>query len=237
MSSALPIYLDYNATTPVDRRVAEAMMPYLTTHFGNPSSSHAFGRRASEAVRQARAEVASMLAAAPDEIIFMSGGTETINYVLKGAADHASRSSGRRTLVTSCVEHVAVLESCRALEAKGFNVEYLAVEPDGRVSVDRLRSALTEDVFMVSLMHANNEVGSLNDIPALVRAVKERDPSILFHTDASQSVGKVPVRVDVMGVDFLTVAGHKLYACKGVGALFASRWAPHLPNVRVGWPR
>ena len=224
-----PIYLDYNATTPIDPAVAEAMLPYLTTHFGNPSSSHPYGARARAAVEEARRQVAALLGARPEEIVFTSGGTEGSNTVLHGVA-RLLRSKGRH-LVTTAIEHPAVLEPCAALEEEGFRVTRLPVDGEGRVEPRAVAEALTPETILVSVMHASNEVGTIQEIAAIARIAHER--GVLVHTDAAQSVGKVPVDVEALGVDFLSLAGHKLYAPKGVGALFL-RAGVALPRLLHG---
>jgi cysteine desulfurase len=267
------IYMDYNATTPIDPRVAAAMVPYLGEQgWGNPSSSHALGKCAKDAVTKARAQVAALIDAdSPDELVFLSGGTESINWCL-GAAMRAARAAaaaasaaaaeeggfgggggagGRRPkppphLITAHTEHVAVLETAAALEAEGFAVTYLPVDADGRVTAAQVAAAMTAETAVVSLMLANNETGSLHPVADVVAAVRAREqellgggsgasagtgkggvagnsrrpPRVLIHTDASQALGKIPVSVRALGVDYLTVAGHKLYCSKGVGALY-----------------
>ncbi len=210
------IYLDYNATTPIDQRVAKAMEPFLHKEYGNPNSVYPLGRRAREAVEKARDDVAELLGCEPREVVFTSGGSEANNMVIKGvAAAHRGRP---RHIITSQIEHPSVLEPCRYLETEGVDVTYLGVDLQGRVSPRELRDAIRPETILVSIMHANNEVGTLQPIEELSKICKEA--GVLFHTDAAQSVGKVPVSVRDLGVDFLTVAGHKLYAPKGVGALF-----------------
>ena len=227
--SERPIYLDYNATTPVDPAVAEAMLPFLTTHFGNPSSSHPYGARTRAAVEEARRQVAALLGAKAEEVVFTSGGTEGSNTVILGVA-RLLRSKGRH-VVTSAIEHPAVLEPCAVLEEEGCRVTRVPVDADGRVDPRDVAEALTPETVLVSVMHANNEVGTLQDVAEIARLAHER--GVLVHTDAAQSVGKVPVDVNVLGVDFLTLAGHKLYAPKGVGALFVRSGAP-LPRYLHG---
>ncbi|MSP14011.1 MAG: cysteine desulfurase [Chloroflexi bacterium] len=214
-----PIYLDYNATTPVDPSVAAAMLPYLQQHFGNPSSSHEYGRQARAGVERAREEVAELLGCAPDEIIFTAGGSESDNLALKGIAE-AYQDRGDH-LITSQVEHPAILETCRYLERRGFRVTYVPVDRYGRVEPDDVAQAITSRTILVTIMHANNEVGTIQPIAAIGHIARAH--GILFHTDAAQSVGKIPTRVDELQVDLLTVAGHKLYAPKGVGALYIRR--------------
>jgi cysteine desulfurase len=233
-----PIYLDFNATTPIDPRVADAMLPYLREHFGNPSSGHPYGRRTADAVATAREQVAGLLGCSPAEILFTSGGSESNNTVLKGMA---SKHGHRGHLVTTAIEHPAVLEPCEHLEGLGLEVTRLPVDAAGRVDPAHLIEALRDDTILVSVMHANNEVGTLQPIAELAEAARER--GVRVHSDAAQSVGKVPVRVDELSVDFLSVAGHKLYAPKGVGALYvrAGRSLPkfvhgasHEANRRAG---
>jgi cysteine desulfurase len=210
------IYLDYNATTPVDPAVAEAMHPYIALHYGNPSSAHVYGRATKDAVEEARRQVAGLLGCAAEEVIFTGGGSESNNTVLKGAA-YTYRHRGDH-IITSQVEHPATINPCQFLERQGLRVTYLPVDRTGMVDPDDVRHAITPQTILISIMHANNEVGTLQPIAEISRIA--RDHGVLVHTDAAQSVGKVPTLVDELGVDFLSVAGHKVYAPKGIGALY-----------------
>ncbi|MDB4896282.1 MAG: cysteine desulfurase [Firmicutes bacterium] len=213
----LPVYLDYNATTPIDPAVLAAMRPYLNEHFGNPASTHAYGAGPADAVAAARGQVAALLGCGTDELIFTASASESDNLAIKGAA-FALREQGRH-LITSAVEHPAVLNACRYLEQEwGFALTVLLVGADGRVDPDDVRRAIRPDTILISIMHAQNETGVLQPVAEIGRIARER--SILFHVDAAQSTGKIPVDVTALHCDLLTVAGHKLYAPKGVGALY-----------------
>lgn len=213
-----PVYLDYNASTPIDTRVFDEMLPYLKEKYGNPSSSHVFGIANRAGIEQARERMAILLGCEAAEIIFTSGATESNNMVIKGVA----KASGKgKHFITSRIEHPAVLEPCRHLERFGYRVTYLPVDRSGMVDPADLARAITSDTVLVSIMHSNNEVGSIQDIRELARIASSR--GVPFHTDAAQSVGKVRVQVGELGVDFLTAAGHKFYAPKGIGALYIKK--------------
>ncbi len=209
------IYLDYNASTPVDSQVFQEMLPYLKEKFGNPSSSHSHGVALKAGIEQARERVAALLGCEASEIIFTSGATETNNMVIKGVVASVPKGSH---IITSRIEHPAILEPCRHLERQGYPVTYLPVDQHGLVDPSDLEEAITTKTALVTIMHANNEVGTIQDIRELARIASSH--RIPFHTDAAQSVGKVRVQVDYLGVDFLTIAGHKFYAPKGIGALY-----------------
>ncbi|MFC7050650.1 cysteine desulfurase family protein [Emcibacter nanhaiensis] len=215
----LPIYLDYQATTPLDERALDVMMPYLTSKFGNPHSiNHSFGWEADAGVELAREQIASLIGADDEEVIFTSGATESNNLAIKGMA--YALYPDKTHLVTVATEHSCVLESCRALEQSGLAVTYLPVQPDGLLDLDRLRDSITDQTGLVTVMAVNNEIGVIQDIAAIGQIC--RDKGVVFHTDAAQGVGKIPLDLAEMPVDLMSISGHKLYGPKGIGALYVS---------------
>lgn len=219
----LPVYIDNHATTPVDPRVLETMLPYFCDKFGNAASRHAFGWEAEAAVEEAREQVARLIhAASPKEIVFTSGATESDNLAIKGVAD-AYRDKGNH-IITCATEHKAVLDCCKTLERQGLSITYLPVDAHGLVSPDQVREAVTERTILISLMAANNETGTLHPVTEIGRIAKEK--GIIFHSDATQAVGKIPVDVEEMGMDFLSMTAHKMYGPKGVGALYVRSKRP-----------
>jgi cysteine desulfurase len=226
--STTPIYLDYNATTPVDAAVLDAMLPYLRGEFGNPSSAHGLGRRAHEAVEAARAEVAALIGASPDEIIFTSGGTEASNIAIRGAA---RIDDTRRDVVTSTIEHPATEACCVFLKGEGHKVTRVAAETNGLIDPTRVTAAIDGKTALVTIIHAQNEIGTIQLIAEIALAARRH--GALLHVDAAQSVGKIAVNVEELGADMLSIAGHKLYAPKGVGVLYIRRGIS-LPPLLLG---
>lgn len=221
------IYLDYQATTPCDPRVVDAAVSYLTEHFGNPHSrNHIYGWEAEMAVESARAKVAAIIKANPSEIIFTSGATESNNLAIKGAANFY-KSKGKNYIITCVTEHKCVLDACRYLEKDGFEVTYLGVQKDGLINLDELKAAIKENTVLVSIMAVNNEIGVIQPLAEIGAICRER--GVFFHTDAAQAVGKIPLDVEAMNIDMLSISGHKIYAPKGVGALYVRK----RPRVRL----
>ncbi len=225
-NSASPIYLDYQATTPTDPRVVEEMLPYFTTIFGNPHSrNHAYGWEAEEGVEKARAEIAHIIGANEKEIVYTSGATESNNLALKGVARFYRDK--KRHLITCVTEHKCVLDSARHLELEGFRVTYLPVQKSGLIDLDQLRDAISADTVLVSIMAVNNEIGVIQPLAEIGRICREK--KVFFHTDAAQATGKIPLNVEAMNIDLMSISGHKIYGPKGIGALYVRR----RPRVRL----
>ncbi len=222
--------MDHSATTPVHPEVLEAMLPYFTKHFGNASSVHSFGRDAKNAIEEAREKIADFIGAQPNEIIFTSGGTESDNFAIEGVAFENSKKGNH--IITSIIEHHAVLNTCKHLESHGFHVSYISVDEHGVVDLDHLRNSIREDTILITIMHANNEIGTIEPLKEIGAIAKEN--GIIFHTDAVQSVGKIPVNVNDLGVDLMTMSAHKIYGPKGIGALYIRRGTKIEPLIRGG---
>ena len=228
------IYMDHAATTPVDKEVVDAMLPYFTNFYGNASSLHSFGEEAHYALDESRHNVADVLNAEREEIIFTSGGTESDNIAIKGVAfeNKDKRNTKGPHIITSAIEHPAVLEPCKHLEKQGFKVKYVSVDKYGMVKIDELEQSISKDTFLISIMYANNEIGTIEPIEEIGRIASENN--IVFHTDAVQAVGKLPIDINKLNVDLLSLSAHKIYGPKGVGALFIKKDVKIVPLVHGG---
>lgn len=225
------IYLDHNATTPIHPEVLKAMLPYYETEFGNASSLHSFGRKAREAVEDARRKVTRLIGPCESvDIVFTGGGTESDNFAVKGVA-HALRDKGRH-IITSKVEHLAVLNPCEFLDKNGYETTYLPVDEGGILDINALKESIRDDTILISIMFANNEIGAIQSIEEIARIAHER--GVLFHTDAVQAVGKIPINVEKMGIDLMSMSAHKIYGPKGVGALYINKKAKIAPFIQGG---
>ncbi len=228
------VYMDYAATTPVDKEVLDEMIPYFDKYYGNASSIHSFGRDAINAIEDAREKVAGLLSADADEIIFTSGGTESDNIAIKGIAHHnkKKRDSKGYHIITSEVEHPAVLETCKLLEKQGFNIKYLPVDKYGFINPNELENSISEDTFLITIMYANNEIGTIGPMDEIGKITKKH--KVLFHTDAVQAIGKVPIDINKLNIDLLSISSHKIYGPKGVGALFIRKGVKLQPITHGG---
>ena len=224
------VYLDHNATTPMNPEVLKAMLPFFERNFGNASSVHGFGQEAQEAIRRAREQVANLIGAQPANIVFTSGGTEADNLAIKGVA-YANEKKGKH-IITSQIEHPAVLTTCKFLEKQGFEVTYLRVDKKGKVDLDQLHDSIRNDTVLISIMHGNNEIGTIQDIESIGRIAAGK--GVYFHTDAVQTCGKIPVDVTLSNVSLLSLSGHKIYGPKGVGALFVKKGTRMVPLLHGG---
>lgn len=226
------IYMDHAGTTPMRSEVLDAMLPYLTENFGNASTLYSYGREAKKALEDSRAKVAQLIGADAKEIYFTSGGTEADNWALRGIA--AANMKKGKHIITSSIEHHAVLHTCQDLERQGSKITFLPVDKNGLVDVKHVTDAITDETIMVSIMHANNEIGTIQPIKEISEAIKQQKPDIIFHTDAVQTVGKIPVNVDDLGVDLLSMSSHKIYGPKGIGALYIRKGIRILPFMTGG---
>jgi len=228
------VYMDYAATTPVDKQVIDAMIPYFGTYYGNASSMHSFGRDAHDAIDESRKKVGDLLGADADEVIFTAGGTESDNLAIKGVAylNKKKRDTKGPHIITSAIEHPAVLETCKHLEKQGFNVKYLPVDKYGVVKIEDLERSISKDTFLITVMYANNEIGTIEPIGEIGKIAREHN--VVFHTDAVQAIGKTPIDVDKLNIDLLSISSHKIYGPKGAGALYIRNGVKIQPIVHGG---